>query len=411
MTVADVSRLDAADPLAGLRQQFLLPEGKIYLDGNSLGALSKPVQVRLENVVRQEWGRDLISSWNSNDWINLPVTVGEKIAVLLGAAAGQVISCDTVSVNLFKLMVTALELQPGRRIILTQEDNFPTDIYMAQAVSGLLGEQRCSVRSVPAEDIVDAMDTEVALLLLTQVNFRDGRLHDIEAVTRMAHAKGILVLWDLAHSAGVIPLELDRWQVDMAVGCGYKFLNGGPGAPGFLYLAERHQNQVGQPLSGWLGHAEPFAFEPGYRPARGVGRYLGGTPGILGMSALDAALDVFAGLDMCEVRQKSSAMTALFIDGVLGSPIADDCRVLTPLAATERGSQVSLAHPQAYGVAQALIETGVVVDFRAPDIVRFGFSPLYNSYRDVADALQHLLRILAEREYLQPRFAIRAKVT
>jgi len=411
MTAPDIAALDAADPLAALRVQFHLPEGKIYLDGNSLGALPKAARLRVHKVVREEWGQDLISSWNSNDWINLPVTVGEKIAVLLGAAAGQVISCDNVSVNLFKLMVTALQLQPGRRIILTQEDNFPTDLYMAQGLSGLLGEQRCSIRAVSSDDVLAAMDEDVALLLLTQVNFRDGRLHDIEAITRMAHAKGILVLWDLAHSAGVVPLELDRWQVDMAVGCGYKFLNGGPGAPAFLYLAQRHQDKVVQPLSGWLGHAEPFACEAGYRPAEGVARYLGGTPGILGMSALDAALDVFAGLDMLEVRQKSSVMTALFIDGVLGSQAAVDCCVLTPRAETERGSQVSLTHPQAYAVVQALIEAGVVVDFRAPDIVRFGFSPLYNSYQDVADALQHLLGILADREYLQARFAIRAKVT
>lgn len=411
MTLPDFAALDASDSLAPLREHFALPEGKIYLDGNSLGALPKAALARVETVVRQEWGNDLISSWNSNDWINLPVTVGEKIAGLLGAAAGQVISCDNVSINLFKLIVTALQLQPGRRIILTQEDNFPTDLYMTQGVGGLLGEQRCSTRAVPADQLLDAMDRDVALLLLTQVNFRDGRLHDIEAITRAAHAKGVLVLWDLAHSAGVVPLALDHWRVDMAVGCGYKFLNGGPGAPGFLYLAREHQNQVRQPLSGWLGHAEPFAFEPDYRPAPGVACYLGGTPGIIGLSALDAALDVFAGLNMTQVRAKSSAMTALFIEGVLSSPAAEHCRVLTPLAANERGSQVSLGHPQAYGVAQALIEAGVVVDFRAPDIVRFGFSPLYNSYQDVADALQQLLRILAEGEYLEARFATRAKVT
>ncbi|MDO8862068.1 kynureninase [Haliea sp. E1-2-M8] len=411
MTLPDIEALDAADPLSDLRHRFSLPAGKIYLDGNSLGALPKAAMARVEEVVRKEWGHDLISSWNSNDWINLPVTVGEKIAGLVGAAPGQVISCDTVSINLFKLIVTALQLQEGRRVILTQEDNFPTDLYMTEGVGGLLGQQRCTTRTVPADQLLAAMDTDVALLLLTQVNFRDGRLHDIAAITRAAHAKGILVLWDLAHSAGVVPLELDRWQVDMAVGCGYKFLNGGPGAPGFLYLAEKHQNQVNQPLSGWLGHAEPFAFEPGYRPARGVVRYLGGTPGILGLAALDASLDVFAGLDMNQIRAKSSAMTAVFIDGVRSNPICADCQVLTPLAAERRGSQVSLAHPQAYGVAQALIEAGVVVDFRAPDIVRFGFSPLYNSYRDVAAALQQLLRILAEAEYLQARFATRARVT
>ncbi|HEY7775357.1 MAG TPA: aminotransferase class V-fold PLP-dependent enzyme, partial [Kineobactrum sp.] len=329
MTLPDIAALDRADSLAGLRERFLLPTGKVYLDGNSLGALPKAAITRVEEVVRKEWGHDLISSWNSNDWINLPITVGEKIAGLVGAAPGQVISCDNVSINLFKLIITALQLRPGRRVILTQEDNFPTDLYMTEGVGGLLGNQRCVTRSVPVAQLMDAMDTDVALLLLTQVNFRDGRLHDIEAITRAAHDKGILVLWDLAHSAGVVPLELDRWQVDMAVGCGYKFLNGGPGAPGFLYLATKHQNQVNQPLSGWLGHAEPFAFEPGYRPAPGVARYLGGTPGILGMSALDAALDVFDGVAINDVRAKSSAMTALFIEGVSSNPICADCQVLT----------------------------------------------------------------------------------
>ncbi len=411
MKFFDSAALDAADSLAGLRDLFSLPEGKIYLDGNSLGALPTAALARVEQVVRQEWGHDLISSWNSNDWINLPQIVGEKIARLVGASPGQVISCDNISINLFKLIITALQLQPGRRVILTQEDNFPTDLYITEGVSGLLGEQRCTTRTMPADQLLEAMDTDVALLLLTQVNFRDGRLHDMEAITRAAHAKGILVLWDLAHSAGVVPLELDCWQVDMAVGCGYKFLNGGPGAPGFLYLAAKHQNQVNQPLSGWLGHAEPFAFEAGYRPADGVGRYLGGTPCILGMSALDAALDVFNGIDINQVRTKSSAMTALFIDGVRSSSICADCRVLTPLAAAERGSQVSIAHPQAYGVAQALIEAGVVLDFRAPDIVRFGFSPLYNSYQDVTGALQQLLRILSQGEHLHVRFATRARVT
>ncbi|PLW83753.1 kynureninase [Kineobactrum sediminis] len=411
MTIPDTVALDRSDPLASLREQFLLPEGKVYLDGNSLGALPKAAMARIEAVVRKEWGQDLISSWNSNDWINLPITVGEKIATLMGAAPGQVISCDNVSINLFKLIVTALQLQMGRKVILTQKDNFPTDLYMTEGVGALLGDQRCVTRSVPADQLVEAMDTDIALLLLTQVNFRDGRLHDIEAITRAAHANGILVLWDLAHSAGVVPLELDRWQVDMAVGCGYKFLNGGPGAPAFLYLATRHQDKVSQPLSGWLGHAEPFAFEPGYRPAPGVSRYLGGTPGILGMSALDAALDVFDGFTIDQIRGKSSAMTALFIDGVRSASECSECRVVTPLVPEERGSQVSLAHPRAYGIAQALIEAGVVVDFRAPDIVRFGFSPLYNSYRDVADALRQLLRILAAGEHLQARFDTRAKVT
>lgn len=411
MNTADIEALDRDDPLAPLRARFVLPEGKVYLDGNSLGALPRGVIARLEAVVGEQWGGDLIASWNSHDWIGLPVTTAEKIAPLVGAAPGQLVCCDSISVNLFKLIATALQLRPGRTVILSQQDNFPTDLYMTQGIAALLGEERCTARAVPADELIAALDEQVALLLLTQVNFRDGSLHDIEAITRAAHARGILVLWDLAHSAGVIPLELDRWQVDMAVGCGYKFLNGGPGAPAFVYLATRHQNTASQPLSGWLGHAEPFAFEPQYRPAPGVAAYLSGTPGILGMAALDAALDVFAGVDMTQVRDKSLALTGLFMEGIRAEPACAGCRVLTPVEAARRGSQVSVSHPQAWGIVRALIEAGIVVDFRAPDVVRFGFSPLYNCYRDVAAALQQLARILSTEEYLQPRFAARTRVT
>ncbi|QIB66917.1 kynureninase [Kineobactrum salinum] len=409
--MADIEVLDRNDPLAPLRALFELPQGKVYLDGNSLGPLPTAARSRVEAVVQQQWGRDLIASWNSHDWIGLPVATGEKIAPLLGAAPGQVVCCDSISVNLFKLLATALQLRPGRPVILSQQDNFPTDLYMTQGMAALLGEKRCVARAVPADALMDAMDDQVAVLMLTQVNFRDGSLHDIEAITRAAHERGILVLWDLAHSAGVLPLELDSWQVDMAVGCGYKFLNGGPGAPAFIYLAARHQDRVSQPLCGWLGHAEPFAFEPGYRPAQGVASFLSGTPGIIGMAALNAALDVFDGVDMKQLRAKSLALTELFMTGVRAEPACADCVVLTPEEDRRRGSQVSLAHPQAWGIARALIEAGVVVDFRAPDVVRFGFAPLYNSYRDVAEAVAQLARILAADEHLQPRFSARTRVT
>tara|TARA_R110000772_G_scaffold266742_1_gene389582 strand:+ start:51687 stop:52916 length:1230 start_codon:yes stop_codon:yes gene_type:complete len=407
----DAAALDADDALGYLRGRFQLPADTVYLDGNSLGVLPAAVPARLAQLLRDEWGQDLISSWNRHDWIGMPIAVGEKIAGLLGAGPGQVICCDSISVNLFKLLTTALQLRPGRTVILSEEGNFPTDLYLTQGISDLLGTARCSVRSVPPEELISAMAEDVAVLMLTQVNFRDGSLHDMQALTRAAHDRGILVLWDLAHSAGVLPIELDAWQVDMAVGCGYKFLNGGPGAPAFVYLASRHQNQVAQPLCGWLGHAQPFAFEPGYRPAAGVQRYRAGTPGILGMAALDTALDCFAGVSMTALRAKSLALSGYFINGLQEELHGGVLRLLTPRDASRRGSQVALSHPHAWGVSQALIAAGVIVDFREPDVVRFGFAPLYNSFSDVAYALGRLRHILATEAYRDARFSERPRVT
>lgn len=407
----DPAALDAQDALGYLRQRFQLPDNTVYLDGNSLGVLPAAVPARLERLLREEWGRDLIGSWNRHDWIGMPIRVGEKIAALVGAGPGQVLCCDSISLNLFKLLTTALQLRPGRSVILSQRDNFPTDLYLAEGISDLLGDARCTLRSVPLEQLAGAMNSEVAVLMLTQVNFRDGSLHDVQALTRAAHAQGILVLWDLAHSAGVLPIQLDAWEVDMAVGCGYKFLNGGPGAPAFVYLAERHQNQVSQPLSGWLGHAQPFAFEPGYRPAPGIRRYLAGTPGILGMAALDTALDCFEGVSMAALRAKSLALSTYFIEGIEEDLAAGELRLLTPREGARRGSHVALAHPHAWGVSQALIEAGVIVDFREPDVVRFGFAPLYNSFADVACAVDRLRHILASALYRDARFRQRPQVT
>ena len=310
------ARLDRDDPLRSMRDAFDLPEGKVYLDGNSLGALPRCVGERVQEVVGQQWGRDLITSWNVHDWVNLPLQVGEKIAPLVGAAPGQVICCDSISVNLFKLLATALALRSPRRVILTCAGDFPTDAYMGQGLQTLLGAQRCEMRAVAAENLADALDDSVAVLMLTEIDFRIGGRHDMRALTAAAHDCGALVLWDLAHSAGAIPVALDDCAVDMAVGCGYKFLNGGPGAPAFLYLAERHQNRVVQPLSGWFGHAAPFAFDPDYQAAPGIGCYQAGTPGIIGMQALDAALDLFAGVELSALRHKSLALTAFFMAGV-----------------------------------------------------------------------------------------------
>ncbi|MFN2288115.1 MAG: kynureninase [Chromatocurvus sp.] len=411
MTLEQAARLDRDDPLRSMRDAFDLPEGKIYLDGNSLGALPHCVGERVQEVVGQQWGRDLITSWNLHDWVNLPLHVGEKIAPLVGAAPGQVICCDSVSVNLFKLLATALALRSPRRVILTCAGDFPTDAYMGQGLQTLLGADRCEMRAVAAENLVDALDDSVAVLMLTEVDFRIGMRHDMRALTAAAHDCGALVLWDLAHSAGAIPVALDDCAVDMAVGCGYKFLNGGPGAPAFLYLARQHQDRVVQPLSGWFGHAAPFAFDSDYQAASGIGCYQAGTPGVIGMQALDAALDLFTGVELSALRHKSLALTAFFMAGVAADVELSDMQVLTPVQDARRGSQVSLRHPEAHAIAQCLIAEGVIVDFRDPDIVRFGFAPLYNSFCDAAMALRRLSAVVATGAWRDERYQRRARVT
>jgi len=407
----EAALLDNHDPLRAMRDAFALPSDRVYLDGNSLGALPRRAAKRVHEVVEQQWGRDLITSWNVHGWVNLPLSVGEKIAPLIGAAPGQVVCCDSISVNLFKLLATALGLRPSRRVVLTCAGDFPTDGYMAQGLQALLGAQRCEMRAVDVGELVDTLDETVAVLMMTEVDFRSGRRHDMQALTAAAHACGALVLWDLAHSAGAIPVKLDACNVDMAVGCGYKFLNGGPGAPAFVYLATRHHNQVAQPLSGWFGHAAPFAFDSAYRAAPGISAYQAGTPGVIGMQALDAALDLFAGLEPADLRRKSLALTGFFMEGVAAEPALASMQVLTPAEDARRGSQVSLRHPEAHAIAQCLIAEGIIVDFRDPDIVRFGFAPLYNSFTDAAIALHCLSRVLSTRAYADERYRQRAQVT
>lgn len=405
------ARLDMGDPLRAIRDAFALPQDRIYLDGNSLGALPRCVSARVSEVVEQQWGRDLITSWNLHDWVNLPVKVGEKIAPLIGAGPGQVVCCDSISVNLFKLLATALALRLPRRIVLTCEGDFPTDAYMGQGLQSLLGSERCEMRSVAAAGLADALDDSVAVLMVTEVDFRSGARHDMQRLTAAAHDCGALVLWDLAHSAGAIPVTLDACNVDMAVGCGYKFLNGGPGAPAFVYLAERHQNQVTQPLAGWFGHAAPFAFDANYRAAPGIAAYQAGTPGVIGMQALDAALDLFADVDLSLLRRKSLALTGFFLQGVADDAALAEMQVLTPSEEVRRGSQVSLRHPDAFAISQWLIAHGVIVDFRDPDIVRFGFAPMYNSFSDAATALGRLSETLSSGSWRDARYRQRSQVT
>ncbi len=405
---SQAATLDATDPLAAYRYAFDLPPGLIYLDGNSLGALPKAARDAVSETVEMEWGHDLIKSWNSHEWIKLPETVGEKIAPLLGAAAGQVICADSTSVNLFKLITAALQLRPGRNKIVSQVDNFPTDLYMAQGVVEWLGADRAQLVSASAEEMIDSIDRDTALVMLTHVNYRDGKVHDMARITQAAHEQGALMLWDLSHSAGAMPLALDGLGVDFAVGCGYKYLNGGPGAPAYVYVNRRLQDKVTQPLFGWMGHAEPFRFSSTYEPAEGVWRFVTGTPSVIAMQALSAALDVFSTIDLAQVRQKSETLTTWFIDCLADCP---DLELISPIRPSERGSQVSFHHPKGYAIVQALAAAGVIGDYRDPGILRFGFSPLYTSYAEAERAARLLRDILNAQTYLEPVFQVRQTVT
>ncbi len=410
MHLEELLARDAQDPLASVRQRFLLPDGLIYLDGNSLGALPSVAPSLLAHTIAHEWGERLIRSWNEAGWIDLPQRLGARIAPLIGAQPDEVIVADSTSVNLFKVLSAALRLNPHRRVILSEQDNFPTDLYIVQGLIALSGE-RYTLRLVTADALEHALDEDVALLLLTHVNYRTGAMHDMARLTRLAHARGALTIWDLAHSAGALPLALDADAVDFAVGCGYKYLNGGPGAPAFLFVAQRWQADFRQPLTGWMGHAQPFAFAPDYQPTPGVAQALCGTPPILALRALEAGLATFDGVDMHLVREKSLALTDLFIT-LVESLCADFAlELITPREPQRRGSQVSFRHPQAHAVVQALIARGVIGDFRAPDVMRFGFAPLYVRYRDVWDAAHALADVLRSRAWQDPRFQRRAKVT
>ncbi|GAC19826.1 kynureninase [Paraglaciecola arctica] len=411
MNFDEIIALDKADPLAQKRLEFDLPVNTIYLDGNSLGALPKSVKSKVAEVVSQQWGNDLIKSWNSHNWIDLPIRVGEKIAPIIGAAKGQVICCDSISVNLFKLLCSALTLNSERTVVLSTKDNFPTDLYMVQGLSDLLGPDLCQLQMVEEQDIEQSLNESVAVLLLTQVNFRTGNLLDMAKLTKLAHEKGILVIWDLAHSAGALSVELDKCEADFAVGCGYKYLNGGPGSPAFVYVAKRHQYAIKQPLSGWMGHSKPFAFNPEYQAASNINQFQCGTPSVISMSVLDAALDVWQDVDMLQIRTKSVELAEVFLQLIQGNECLHDLLLCSPKLAEQRGSQLAFSHHDAFAICQALIEKGVVADFRAPNIIRFGFTPLYTSFEDVWRAVTTLTNIVESGFYKEQRFNITLKVT
>ena len=409
---------DANDPLRAFREEFLLPPETIYLDGNSLGPRPKGAAERAQEVIAEEWGTGLINSWNTADWFGLPVRLGQTVSDLIGGGSGSAVVTDTTSVNLFKAASAALRVQaadsPGRRVILTQRENFPSDIYMLEGLAAQLGDGY-EVRLVDDAEVTAGFPTtlsdEVALVVLTHVNYRTGRLFDMDATTSAIHAGGALVIWDLCHTAGAVPIDLAASGADMAVGCTYKFLNGGPGSPAFVWVAEALQNRVAQPLSGWMGHAEPFEMSPEYTPADGIRRFLTGTQGILSMSVAEVGLDIAARADMDAVRAKSLELSDLFIDLVESRLSEHPIEIVTPREHEHRGSQVSIAHPQGYEVMSALIARGIIGDYREPSVLRFGLTPLYIGFTEVWDTVEALRDILDNRLWDAPEHRVRGAVT
>jgi kynureninase len=391
----DAVELDAADEIRATRDEFLLPEGVVYLDGNSLRPLPRRTVERIQEVVCAEWGDDLIQGWDRHGWIDLPVTVGRSIAPLIGAQGDEVVVTDSTSVNLFKLLAAALRLRPERTVILSERENFPTDLYMAEGLVDLLGGH-ADLRVVGRRQLLGGLDEGVAVVALTHVDFRTGEQHDMSKLTAAAHGVGALVLWDLSHSAGVVPLDVGRRDVDFAVGCGYKFLNGGPGAPAFAFVARRHHAELRPPLWGWLSHSAPFEFSSTYRPASGIARLLCGTPPILSMAALACGVEIVARAGIDRLRRKSVALTELFIGLVERDCAGRGFELASPADSARRGAQVSYRHPRGQAIAQALMAVGVIVDFRPPDLIRFGFSPAFLRFVDVWDAVERLHRIVDE---------------
>jgi kynureninase len=407
--------LDAQDSLAPLREQFALPEGVIYLDGNSLGARPVAALVRAQAVVADEWGKNLITSWNSAGWRNLPERLGNQLATLIGARDGEVVVTDTTSINLFKVLSAALRVQasrsPARRVIVTEASNFPTDLYIAEGLVDQL-QQGYTIRLVDSpEELQQAIDQDTAVVMLSHVNYKTGYMHDMQAMTSLIHEQGALALWDLAHSAGAVPVDLHQAGADYAIGCTYKYLNGGPGSQAFVWVAPHLCDLVPQPLSGWFGHTRQFAMESRYEPSNGITRYLCGTQSITSLAMVECGLEVFAQTDMLSLRHKSLCLTDLFIELVEQRCAAHGLTLITPREHTQRGSHVSFEHPEGYAVVQALIARGVIGDYREPRIMRFGFTPLYTRFTDVWDAVQVLSEILEQKTWAQEQFQIRHSVT
>ena len=409
--LAAIEAMDAADGLRAMRERFILPEGLVYLDGNSLGVASKAAFTQLHAAATKEWGQDLIRSWNTAGWFDLPLTLGDRVGRLVGAAAGQTVVCDTTSINIYKALHAAMALRPDRKVIVAEAGSFPTDIYMAEGVVSTRPGASLRLEGVDAPEVEDLIDGDVAVVLVNHVNYKSGELRDMAALTQKAHEHGALVIWDLCHTAGALPVDLDGAKADFAVGCTYKYLNGGPGAPAFVYAAARHHGAISQPLSGWWGHARPFAFERHYAAGEGIRRFLCGTQPILSLRALKGALDIWDEVDMAELREKSLGLTDLFIALVEEKCAAYGLELESPREREKRGSQVSFRHPHAYEIMQALIARDVIGDFRAPSTMRFGFTPLYLRYADVWRAVEILEEILRTGAWQDARFAVRSAVT
>jgi kynureninase len=409
LTLADLEALDRDDPLRTARNAFLLTDDVVYLDGNSLGALPRATPSRLHEVAVRQWGQDLIRGWTVHDWIGAPQRVGDKIAHLIGAGPGEVVVSDSTSVNLFKLLAAACRLRPERTVILSEAGNFPNDLYVAQGLQMSCG--RIELRLVSGDQVEAAIDERVAVVLLTHVHYKTAAVHDMTRITAHAHAQGALTLWDLSHSAGALPVDLNAAQADFAVGCGYKYLNGGPGAPAYLFGAQRHQAATVSPITGWLGHARPFDFIDDYTPAPGVGRFLAGSHPILGIAALEVGVDLMLQSDaQCRVA-KSRALSDLFVKQVESRCAGQGLELASPRDARARGSHVAFRHRQAYAVMQALIARGVIGDYRTPDLMRFGFAPLYNRYAEIWHAVETLHTVLDTAAWDRPEFKKRGTVT
>ena len=408
-SLADCRRLDRADPLSALARRFRLPAGVIYLDGNSLGPLPRAAETAVRRATSAEWGQSLVRGWNTDDWIGLPARTAARIAPLIGARPDEVACADSVSVNIFKLAAGALSLRPDRDVLLAVEGDFPTDGYMLQGLARLRPDIR--IRTVPSASLPDALAPDVALLVLSHADYRTGALADLPGLSRRAAEAGVLTLWDLSHTAGLAPVGLDAAGADMAVGCGYKYLNGGPGAPAFAFLARRHHGAFANPLSGWMGHARPFDFAPGYAPADGAGRLMAGTPPILSLTALHAALAVFEGLDPAALLERSRSLSDFFLARAAPALEAHGFTCVSPARRESRGGHLSFAHPHAYPVVQALIAAGVIGDFRAPDLMRLGFSPLFLSRADVWTAAERFARVMETGAWRDPAFSEKQRVT
>ena len=411
MKLQELQQLDRDDPLRNYRSLFHLPEGVIYLDGNSLGPAPKEVFKKMEKVLHQEWAEDLIRSWNNAGWWELTDRLGSMVAKLIGADDDEVVVCDTTSVNLHKVLHAALSLKSGRNKVIAEADCFPSDLYVLEGVKSLRPDLEILLEGRDGSSIHEMLDEQVAAVLINHVDYRSGIIRDMENLTRQVQEFGGLAVWDLSHSAGIFPVQLNRCRVDFAVGCTYKYLNGGPGAPAYLYAASRHHAACNQPLSGWFGHARPFDFERHFDPDSGIRRFVCGTQPILSLRALQSGLEIYQDVNLQQVREKSMALTDLFIKLLKNECAAWELEIISPEDASQRGSQVAVSHPQGYAVMQALISRGVIGDFRAPNLMRFGFAPLFLSYQDIHDAVKQLKQILESEEWNQEAFLQKSKVT